>query len=74
MVVISFHSLEDRIVKQLFRQETKECLCPPGLPVCICTHQPRIDILTRKGLRADDEEVDRNPRARSAILRAVRRR
>lgn len=73
MAVISFHSLEDRLVKQMFRQESKECLCPPGLPLCICNHQPLVEVLTRKGLRADDEEVDRNPRARSAVLRAARR-
>jgi 16S rRNA (cytosine1402-N4)-methyltransferase len=74
MAVISFHSLEDRIVKHLFRQEAKDCLCPPGLPVCACGHQARVDLLTSRGLRAGEQEVDENPRARSAILRAVRRR
>jgi 16S rRNA (cytosine1402-N4)-methyltransferase len=73
MAVISFHSLEDRIVKHLFRQESRDCLCPPGLPVCVCGHRARVKLLTGKGLRAGEEEVAGNPRARSAILRAVQR-
>jgi len=73
MAVISFHSLEDRMVKQLFRQEAKNCICPRDLPVCACDHKPRVELLTTRGLRADEEEVADNPRARSATLRAVRR-
>lgn len=73
LVVISFHSLEDRIVKRLFREEAKGCICPPGLPVCACGHQPRVELLTRQGVRPGGEEVAANPRARSAVLRAVRR-
>lgn len=73
MAVISFHSLEDRIVKHLFRQEAKDCLCPPGLPVCVCGHRARVRLLNGKGLRAGEPEVAENPRARSAILRAVQR-
>lgn len=71
LVVISFHSLEDRIVKRYFVGEAAACVCPPGLPVCVCGRQPRLKILTRHGIRATPEEIARNPRSRSAILRAV---
>jgi 16S rRNA (cytosine1402-N4)-methyltransferase len=73
LVVISFHSLEDRIVKRFFQEETKSCICPPRLPVCVCNHLPRLELLTRRGIRAAEAEVEANPRARSAVLRAVRR-
>jgi 16S rRNA (cytosine1402-N4)-methyltransferase len=73
LVVISFHSLEDRIVKRAFQNEAKICICPPGLPICACNVRPRIELLTRKAVRASAAEVDENPRARSAVLRAVRR-
>ncbi|HXV20586.1 MAG TPA: 16S rRNA (cytosine(1402)-N(4))-methyltransferase RsmH [Desulfuromonadales bacterium] len=73
LVVISFHSLEDRIVKRFFQEEAKGCICPPRLPACVCNHRPRLELLTRKGVRATDAEVEANPRARSAVLRAVRR-
>ena len=73
MVVISFHSLEDRIVKQLFREKAKGCICPPQLPVCHCNHRPEVKILTRKGVRAGQDEIDSNIRSRSAVLRAVER-
>ncbi|MCD4689225.1 MAG: 16S rRNA (cytosine(1402)-N(4))-methyltransferase RsmH [Desulfuromonadaceae bacterium] len=73
LAVISFHSLEDRLVKRFFRSESQSCICPPRLPQCICNHQPRVKVLTRKGLRATEEEVANNPRSRSAVLRAVRR-
>jgi 16S rRNA (cytosine1402-N4)-methyltransferase len=73
LAVISFHSLEDRMVKRLFRLEATDCICPPGLPTCGCDHRARVELLTRKGLRADEEEIAANPRARSAVLRAVRR-
>ncbi len=71
IVVISYHSLEDRIVKQYTRQEAKDCLCPPAAPVCQCGHEARLKILTKGILRPTEEEVLRNPRARSAKLRAV---
>lgn len=74
LAVISFHSLEDRIVKRIFLDEASICICPPRLPVCACGRSPRIDLLTRKAVRATEEEVEGNPRARSAVLRAVRRR
>ena len=71
LVVISFHSLEDRIVKQMFRDLATGCICPPRLAVCVCGHQPQAGILTRKAVRASETEIDRNPRARSAVLRAI---
>lgn len=71
LVVITFHSLEDRIVKKLFQNAAAGCLCPPGLPVCVCGNEPRVKILTAKPLRAGDEELADNARARSAKLRAV---
>ena len=73
LAVISFHSLEDRIVKQTFRSLATGCTCPPRLAVCVCGQQPRVRILTRKGVRAGDEEVNHNPRSRSAVLRAIER-
>lgn len=71
LAVISFHSLEDRIVKQFFRAQAQSCECPPRLPVCACSKQARVKILTRRGVRAMEEETQTNPRARSAILRGV---
>ncbi|MFK5925531.1 MAG: 16S rRNA (cytosine(1402)-N(4))-methyltransferase RsmH [Desulfuromusa sp.] len=73
LVVISFHSLEDRIVKHLFREKAKGCICPPRLPVCQCDNTPDVKVLTRKGVKAGHIEVDQNIRSRSAILRAVER-
>ncbi len=72
-VVISFHSLEDRIVKHLFRKKAQGCICPPRLPVCQCHHTPEVKILTRRGVKASEDEVNQNIRSRSAILRAVER-
>lgn len=71
LVVISYHSLEDRIVKQYFRQEAKDCLCPPVLPICQCGHKASLKILTHPILRPTGEEVLTNPRSRSAKLRAA---
>ncbi len=73
LIVISFHSLEDRIVKHLFREKAKGCICPPRLPVCQCNHTPTVKLLTRRGIKAGNTEVDQNARSRSAILRAVER-
>lgn len=73
LVVISFHSLEDRIVKQLFRSRAQGCICPPRLPLCQCQHQPDVVLLTRKGIKATAAEIEINQRSRSAILRAVQR-
>ncbi|NLL19047.1 MAG: 16S rRNA (cytosine(1402)-N(4))-methyltransferase RsmH [Clostridia bacterium] len=71
LVIISFHSLEDRIVKKSLQQQTKACICPPGLPVCQCGHVPRLKVLTKKPVLPTREEVEGNPRARSAKLRAA---
>ncbi|HET6981762.1 MAG TPA: 16S rRNA (cytosine(1402)-N(4))-methyltransferase RsmH, partial [Myxococcaceae bacterium] len=71
--VIAFHSLEDRAVKQAFRTLEGRCTCPPGLPVCACGAQGTFRVLTRRAVQASDAEVERNPRARSARLRAVER-
>ncbi len=73
LVIISFHSLEDRIVKQFMRDEARGCLCPPEIPVCICNHQPALRVLTRKPLQVTGDERSQNPRARSAKLRAAER-
>ena len=73
LVVISFHSLEDRIVKHLFRHEAATCVCPPGLPVCVCGKSATLRILTRKPLRPSADEVTMNRRAASAKLRAAER-
>ena len=71
IVVISYHSLEDRIVKNFFRQESRDCLCPPDYPICLCEHKRQLKRLTRKIIRAGKEEVLNNPRSRSAKLRAA---
>ncbi len=73
IAVISFHSLEDRIVKEAFKFEEKACVCPPGLPICICDKEQRLKVLTRKPVTASDEELKRNKRARSAKLRVAER-
>jgi 16S rRNA (cytosine1402-N4)-methyltransferase len=71
LVVISYHSLEDRLVKRFMVEKTKDCICPPELPVCQCGHQAEGKLLTRKAISANQEEIHRNPRARSAKLRAI---
>jgi 16S rRNA (cytosine1402-N4)-methyltransferase len=73
LAVISFHSLEDRIVKQFMRTESRDCICPPELPVCVCGHQATLRIVTHRPVQASTEEVARNPRARSAKLRVAER-
>ena len=71
MVIIAFHSLEDRLVKEFMRREARDCICPPGTPICICGHKARLRILTPKPVTPSDTEVMANPRARSAKLRAA---
>ena len=71
MVVISYHSLEDRLVKRIFRQAAKGCVCPPRVPVCACGQKPSVKILTGRGVRPSESEIAQNPRSRSACLRAV---
>jgi 16S rRNA (cytosine1402-N4)-methyltransferase len=70
-VVISFHSLEDRIVKQLFRGMAGGCTCPKDFPVCVCNHKPRVRVLTGKPVMAGKQEIEVNARSRSAKLRAI---
>jgi len=71
--IIAFHSLEDRMVKERFRELSGRCVCPPGLPVCACGAKGDFSLLTRKAVQASEAEVEANPRARSARLRAVER-
>ena len=71
MVIISFHSLEDRVVKNAFRKWNRDCLCPPRFPQCCCGWSRKASVLTHKPLLPSGEEIGRNPRARSAKLRAV---
>src|SRR5439155_1074383 len=71
IAVISFHSLEDRIVKHTFRELERGCTCPPDFPVCVCGRQPVVRLLTRKAVRPSARETARNPRAASARLRAA---
>ncbi|MGI8824743.1 MAG: 16S rRNA (cytosine(1402)-N(4))-methyltransferase RsmH [Chloroflexota bacterium] len=73
LAVISFHSLEDRIVKQFFREQARGCLCPPQVPTCVCGHTATLRSPVRKPITADAEEVGLNPRARSAKLRVAER-
>jgi 16S rRNA (cytosine1402-N4)-methyltransferase len=69
--VISFHSLEDRIVKHTFREEARGCTCPPDFPVCVCGQEPELRILTPRPIRPSAHEAAMNPRAASARLRAA---
>jgi 16S rRNA (cytosine1402-N4)-methyltransferase len=73
LVVISYHSLEDRIVKQFFARESRDCICPPRQPVCTCGHKATLRQVTRGALTPSAEEIRRNPRARSAKLRVAER-
>ena len=74
LVVISYHSLEDRIVKNFLAREAADCLCPPGLPVCVCGHQPTMRAISRRVIKPSPREVDSNPRSRSARMRVSERR
>lgn len=71
LAIITFHSLEDRIVKRFFRQEARGCICPPEVPICTCGHQPALRLVNRKPLRPSAEELAANPRSRSAKLRVA---
>jgi 16S rRNA (cytosine1402-N4)-methyltransferase len=71
LAIISFHSLEDRQVKVFFRKESKDCICPPGQPVCTCGHKASIKEITRRPITPTDEEINKNSRARSAKLRVA---
>jgi 16S rRNA (cytosine1402-N4)-methyltransferase len=71
LTVIAFHSLEDRIVKEYFHRESRDCVCPPHQPVCVCGHKASIREITRKPIQPSAEESQMNPRARSARLRVA---
>ncbi len=73
LAMIAFHSLEDRIVKRFYRQESQDCICPPDQPTCVCAHQASLKVITRRPIRAKSSEIAANPRARSARLRVAER-
>lgn len=73
MCIIAFHSLEDRLVKNAMRDLMQPCTCPPSFPVCVCGREPAVKVLTRKPIVAGEEELENNPRARSATLRICER-
>ncbi|MFA5127272.1 MAG: 16S rRNA (cytosine(1402)-N(4))-methyltransferase RsmH [Patescibacteria group bacterium] len=73
LAVISFHSLEDRIVKKFFQGQTKKCVCPPDSPICVCGAKARLQIMTKKPIRPSWVEIASNPRSRSALLRVAKK-
>jgi 16S rRNA (cytosine1402-N4)-methyltransferase len=73
LAAISFHSLEDRRVKRFFAELAQGCICPPELPVCVCGHEPEAELLARRAVKPSEDEVERNPRSRSARLRVARK-
>lgn len=73
LVVIAYHSLEDRIVKNFFRTQARGCICPPEIPICVCDRIPTIELVTRRVIKAEEAEIRNNPRARSARLRVVQK-
>lgn len=73
IVVVSFHSGEDKIVKNFFRNESLDCLCPTSVPVCVCRHQASLKILTKKPISASELEINQNPRSRSARMRVAQK-
>ena len=72
-MVISYHSLEDRLVKSYLRQEARSCICPPEMPACVCEHAPRLKAARQKAARPSQDEVRANPRSRSARMRVAER-
>ena len=73
LCIITFHSLEDRIVKQAFRKAENPCICPPGFPVCVCGNVPKGKVVNRKPVLPSEEEMEQNPRSKSAKLRIIER-
>ncbi len=73
LCIISFHSLEDRIVKQFMQEKSRDCICPPDFPICICEHRAQLKLISRKPIIASAEECSSNPRSRSARLRVAAR-
>ncbi len=72
LVFISYHSLEDRVIKEFFRRESATCICPPETPLCICGRAPKLEVLTKRVVKTSPAEIKRNPRSRSARMRAAR--
>lgn len=73
LAVVSFHSLEDRIVKNFFKEQTGQCQCPPDSPICTCGRQAILNILTKKAIKPGQQEIEFNPRSRSALLRVAQK-
>jgi len=73
LAVISFHSLEDRIVKEFMRSESRDCVCSPSMPVCVCSHHATLRLPRRSAIRPGDAEIAANPRSRSARMRVAER-
>jgi len=73
LAVISYHSLEDRIVKQFLQREAKDCICPPETPICVCGHKARLNLINKKVIKPSPTEIELNPRSRSAKLRVAER-
>jgi 16S rRNA (cytosine1402-N4)-methyltransferase len=73
LAIISFHSLEDRLVKTIFRQESTDCICPPKQPICTCDHKASIQLINKKPIEPSEKEKENNPRARSAKLRIAKK-
>jgi 16S rRNA (cytosine1402-N4)-methyltransferase len=71
LAIIAFHSLEDRPVKEYFRRESQDCICPPRQPICTCGHKACIQEINRRPITPSEEEITQNPRARSAKLRII---
>jgi 16S rRNA (cytosine1402-N4)-methyltransferase len=71
IAIISFHSLEDRIVKHFFQKESKDCICKPETPTCVCNHEKGLKIITKKPIIPNEKEISGNPRSRSAKLRVA---
>ena len=72
LVFVAYHSLEDRLIKDFLKRESTDCLCPPKVPTCVCGHEASLEVLTRRVVKPLPEEIRKNPRARSARLRAAR--
>lgn len=73
LAIISFHSLEDRIVKSIFKRECSACICPPEQPICTCQHVASLELLTKRPIRPSEDEISSNPRGRSARLRVAQK-
>ncbi len=73
LAVVSFHSLEDRIVKNYFKDQTGQCQCPPNSPICTCDHPAILQLVTKKAIKPSEQEIKNNPRSRSALLRVAKK-